>query len=160
MADRGQDVKCYSRACRRAAGPIGVSGFTLIELMIVVGIVAVLVAIAYPMYGDAVRKGKRGQAKADMVELAQRAERFRTVNDNSYVGFWASITSDPYLSSPKPGEGGEAYQIAPSNVTDTTFTLTATPQGGQTADTRCMSLSLNQAGQKGETGSGTVADCW
>ena len=159
MLTRGHDVKRYSRAGGRVIGPVGVRGFTLIELMIVVGIVAILVAIAYPMYGDAVRKGKRGQAKADLVELAQRAERFRTVND-TYVGFWATITSDPFLSSPKPGQGSEAYRISPGNITATTFTLTAAPQGGQTADTRCMSLSLNQAGQKSETGSGTTADCW
>ena len=157
--NRGQDVKRHSRAGGRGAGSIGVRGFTLIELMIVVGIIAVLVAIAYPMYGDAVRKGKRGQAKADVVELMQRAERFRTVN-GTYDGFWASVTSDTYLVSPKAGEGTEAYRIEPSAVTATTLTLTATPQGAQTADTRCMSLSLTAAGSKGETGTGTVADCW
>src|SRR5690606_34477191 len=57
-------------------GPSRSRGFTLIELMTVVAIVAVLAAIAYPSYSDAVRKGKRGQAKSAMVELAQRAERY------------------------------------------------------------------------------------
>ena len=156
---KGQNVKRYSRAGGSVGGVAGVKGFTLIELMIVVGIVAILVAIAYPMYGDAVRKGKRGQAKADLVELMQRAERFRTVN-GTYAAFWATVTTDPYVSSPKPGEGSEAYQIAPSDATETTITLTATPQAGQTADTRCMSLTLTAAGSKGVTGTGTVADCW
>ncbi len=157
--NRGQDVKRHSRAGRRGAGSSGVRGFTLIELMIVVGIVAVLVAIAYPMYGDAVRKGKRGQAKADMVELAQRAERFRTVR-GTYEGFWATVdTAD--RESPRAGEGSKAYDITEVE-TGTTFTLTATPSGGQTADTRCMTLTLNQSGQKGVTGgaTGTIADCW
>ena len=67
-----------------------VRGFTLIELMITVAIIAIIVAIAVPSYQDSVRKSRRGQVKADITELAQRAERFHSVN-NSYVGFWASI---------------------------------------------------------------------
>lgn len=130
-------------------------GFTLIELMVVVAVVAILVAIAVPSYSDAVRKSKRGQAKADLVELAQRAERFRTIN-GKYDGFWDNVsTSD--RNSPRTGD--VAYQVTEVE-TDTTFTLTATPQGGQANDTRCMTLTLDQAGVKTESGTGTVADCW
>lgn len=124
--------------------------------MVVVGIVAILVAIAVPSYSFAVRKAKRGQAKADLVELAGRAERFRTIN-NMYSGFWATVSTKDRNS---PREGSVAYQITEAE-TATTFTLTATPQGGQTADTRCMTLTLNQAGQKGiVSGTGTAAECW
>ena len=144
-------------------GPHGViarhSGFTLIELMVVVAIVAILVGIAVPMYSDAVRKGKRGQAKADIVELAQRAERYRTVN-GTFDGFWNSVGSDDRVS-PHPNEGPAAYAITYEG-TDTTYLLTATPQAAQTNDVRCMTLTLNHAGQKGVTGgaTGTPADCW
>lgn len=129
--------------------------------MIVVAVVAVLVAIAYPSYADAVRKGKRGQAKGALVELAQRAERWRTVQ-GSFDGFEASLSEDD-LVSPKPGEGPAAYAIefAPNDA-NTAFVLSAVPQGGQAEDTRCMTLTLTQAGAKGVTGgaTGTVADCW
>lgn len=135
--------------------PDAVRGFTLIELMVVVAVVAILVAIAVPSYSDAVRKSKRGQAKADLVELAQRAERFRTIN-GKYDGFWATVgTSD--RNSPRTGD--VAYQVTEVE-TDTTFTLTAAPQGGQVDDARCMTLTLDQAGIKTESGTGTVADCW
>ncbi|MDW7601742.1 prepilin-type N-terminal cleavage/methylation domain-containing protein, partial [Stenotrophomonas maltophilia] len=61
-----------------AAGRLA-RGFTLIELMIVVAVVAILAAIAYPSYSEHVRKSRRAQAKADLVEYAQLAERFHTV---------------------------------------------------------------------------------
>lgn len=140
---------------RRATG----RGFTLIELMIAVAIVGILAAIAYPSYMDSVRKSKRGHAKAALVELAQRAERYRTVQ-GSYAGFWDTVPTD-HRSSPRVGEGATAYALQyAANETNTGFTLSAVPQGGQTADTRCMTLTLDQAGQKGESGTGTVADCW
>lgn len=131
-------------------------GFTLIELMVVVAIVAILAAIAYPAYNDSVRKSRRGQAKADLVELAQRAERFHTVN-NTYVGFWNTVATG-HRVSPRTG-GTAAYNLTEAEAANT-FTLTATPQGKQTADTLCGTLTLNQAGQKGENGSGDLADCW
>lgn len=131
-------------------------GFTLIELMIAVAIVAILVAIAYPAYDDSVRKARRGQAKADMAELAQLAERWHTVN-NTYVGFWASVPSSQKVS-PRTG-GTVAYNLGQVETANT-FTITATPTGGQTKDTRCGTLTLNQAGQKTRSGSGSLADCW
>lgn len=63
-------------------------GFTLIELMIAVAIVGILAGIAYPAYNDAIRKSRRAQAKADLAELSQRAERWYTAK-NSYAGFFA-----------------------------------------------------------------------
>lgn len=123
------------------------TGFTLIELMVVVAVIAILASIAYPSYTDSVRKSRRGQAKADMVELAQMLER-RHTEANSYVGFAA-----PFNQSPRSGEA--RYTIAIGNLAANTFTITATPQTGQDKD-KCGTMSLNQAGQK------TPADpvCW
>lgn len=139
------------------------SGFTLIELMIVVAVVAILAAIAIPSYQDSVRKARRGQAKADLVELAQRAERFHTVN-NTYAGFFTPLDASDKVS-PRDGNG-PYYTITRDGGADTaanTFVLSAAPvaASGQTKDIRCMTLTLNQAGSKQIVGgTGTAADCW
>lgn len=62
------------------------TGFTLIELMIVVGIIGILASIAYPSYMDSVRKGKRAEGRAALTELLQQEERFMT-QTNSYCAF-------------------------------------------------------------------------
>lgn len=124
-------------------------GFTLIELMIVVAVVAILAAIAYPSYQDQVRKSRRGQAKAELVEYAQLAERFHTVQ-NTYAGFALPSTQSPR-------QGTAAYTIAIAGQTQAGFTITATPQGRQTAD-RCGTLRINQAGAKSHT-AGTLDEC-
>lgn len=127
------------------------SGFTLIELMIVVAVVAILASIAYPSYQDYVRKARRAQAKADLLEYAQLAERFHTVN-NTYANFTLPTTQSPR-------EGGTAYYtLALSNQAQATFLITATAKGPQTSD-KCGNLSINQAGVKTNS-AGTLASCW
>ena len=134
------------------------AGFTLIELMVVVAIVAILAAIAVPAYGDAVRKSRRGQAKADLVEIAQRLERFHTVN-NRYTGFWTSTFAGAPV--PSPDQGTPAYLITiGATEAANAYTLTATPQGDQVKDVRCGVLTVNHLGLKAENGTGTTADCW
>jgi type IV pilus assembly protein PilE len=131
-------------------------GFTLIELMIVIVVVAILASIAWPSYSDSVRKSRRGQAKADLLEVAQLAERFRTVN-GTYTGFAVPAV---LTQSPRTGNGIARYDVAVA-TTASTFSLTATPRagGGQDKDTKCLELSLTQAGVKGATGP-DGADCW
>ncbi|RDZ29248.1 type IV pilin protein [Lysobacter silvisoli] len=131
-------------------------GFTLIELMVAVAIVGILVGIAYPAYLDSVRKSRRGQAKADLLELAQRAERFHT-QGNSYVGFTASLSAADLRS---PRSGTPAYSLRVSGETANSFVLEAAPAGAQADDTACATLSLNQAGVKGATGSSGAGYCW
>ncbi|MFD0739466.1 type IV pilin protein [Lysobacter koreensis] len=123
-------------------------GFTLIELMIVVAVVAILASIALPAYNDSVRKSRRGQAKADLVEYAQLAERWFTVN-NTYATFVL-----PTNQSPR--EAGSAARYTLNLVSAaTTFTITAVPQGGQAADS-CGTLTMNQAGAK----TPATQECW
>lgn len=150
-------VSSTRRSVRSPGSP---PGFTLIELMIVVAVVAILVAIALPSYNDSIRKGRRGQAKSDLVELAQRAERFRTVNSafSGGAGFWATVPAADQVS---PRGGGIAYYGITEVEAAGTFTLTATPQNGQEADTRCMTLTLDQAGVKAASADpGNANRCW
>ena len=76
-------------------------GFTLIELMIVVAVVGVLAAIAYPAYTDSVLKGRRAQARAALTELLQQQERYMTQN-NCYLGFSNNSSGAASASAPSP----------------------------------------------------------
>ncbi|MGO4260102.1 type IV pilin protein [Lysobacter sp. TAB13] len=127
-----------TRSIRRA--PSLERGFTLMELMVVVAIVGILAGIAIPTYQDSVRKSRRGQAKADLVEAAQAMERYYTVN-GSYAG--ASL-----LFNRSPQTGDIQYAIAFDKApTAQKFGIKATPQGPQTKD-RCGELSIDSTGVK------------
>jgi type IV pilus assembly protein PilE len=119
-------------------------GFSLIELMVVVAIIAILTIIAYPSYLKSVREGRRGQAKTDLVTLANNMERCFT-QQNSYAGppACALAYNTTKISNVV------YYNIALSNVTPTTFTITATPAAGtDQAKDVCGALSVDQAGTR------------
>ena len=75
-----------------------VRGFSLIELMIVVAIVAILASVAYPSYRDSVLKGRRGEARAALAELMQQQERYMTQH-NKYLTFSAGATGTPFKTT-------------------------------------------------------------
>ncbi|TVR66963.1 MAG: prepilin-type N-terminal cleavage/methylation domain-containing protein [Candidatus Competibacteraceae bacterium] len=142
-------------------------GFTLIELMIVVAIVAILAAIAYPSYQEQVRKSRRADAQAVLLEAAQWMERRFT--ENLVAGYDGVALPAGLTQSPKGGSTAY-YVITVGNLAQNTFTLTATPQaaGGQN-NHKCGGLTgatfnVNQRGQKGVDGAfdtpAIIQDCW
>ena len=108
-----------------------VSGFTLIELMIVVAIIAILAAIAYPSYQNHVRKTKRVEMQSTMLDLAAKVQRYKIAN---FRVKGATLT-DLGIASSYPTQGQALYDVTLTPLTSgalnaESWTLTATPKTG------------------------------
>lgn len=140
----------------RFVGRRAAAGFTLVEVIIVVLIISVLAAIAYPAYQDSVVKARRNAAKACVMEATQFMERFFTTNALTYVGapaVWTGCAAGTDVTN--------HYTVTPVAAGPRAFTVTATPRGLQLAkDTECGTLSINNIGVKTRSGSESVDYCW
>jgi type IV pilus assembly protein PilE len=149
---------------RRTSGRCATSGFTLIELMIVVAIVAIIAAIAYPSYIDQITKTKRASATACLSEYANYMERYHTTNLRYDQDSGGTANALPALDCASADQTGTDYTYSFTNAqpTPSTYVIQAVPQGSQNSrDTRCKTLTLDQAGQRGIVGgTATAGDCW
>lgn len=141
------------------------AGFSLIEIMIVVAIVAILGAVAFPSYQEHVRKSRRADCTTVMMSLANAMERRYSL---STPASYLAVAPTPQIPAgmttcpPNPGAAGAYYNITMPVATATTFTIRATRAGAQ-ADDKCGELTLTHAGVKGVVGQKagvTVQQCW
>lgn len=120
-------------------------GFTLVEIMIVVVIVGILAAIAYPSYTQYVIKSNRVDAQTEMVRVSSVLQRYKILNSTYLKENQALTLSDLDVSEAYPNAAKELYTLSLSDVTAGTWTLTANPQGMQAGN---GSMILNSLGQK------------
>ena len=118
-------------------------GFTLIELMIVVLIVSILAAFAYPSYREQLRKSRRADAQAVLMQASQYLERVFT-ESGCYWQADKLCNGETFGFTRSPLEGTQFYEIKLTADEDT-FTLTAKPTGSETG---AGDLTLDQIGQR------------
>ena len=132
-------------------------GFTLIEVLMVVAIIGIMAAIAYPSYQDSIRKGRRAEAKGALAETAARLVHY--YGDNKTYPAGGDMTDIGYADAAFTTVEG-FYQVGFSAVAATSFTLRAVPQDDQTNDTACATFTLTDQGVRGITGTSGVDLCW
>jgi len=130
-------------------------GFTLIEVMIVVAVIAILMAIAVPSYQSYVMRAQRANAKAALLQAAQWMERTATAQGKYETTLAAGLSAVE----------GDRYTVVLSNATATTYKLTATRKNpGANANDKCGDFTLTEAGVRGLTGTPaptlSVTECW
>ena len=132
------------------------AGFTLIELMVVAGIVAILAAIAYPSYRQFVLKSNRSDATRGLQADAQILQR-------CYSEYFAYNSPNCALQNNTNANSSNAFYNINVVTAAQTYTLTATPLGAQLADTSCATfqlLSTSQQLAKDSANNNTTQTCW
>jgi type IV pilus assembly protein PilE len=143
-------------------------GFTLVEVMVVASIMAILAAIAYPSYQESIRKTKRSEAQAALMQLMQQQERYYSRN-NSYIAFSSASEGEnektfKWFSGDSAAKS--AYEIKGAACANESIAncivLTAKPGTNNVdknfRDPQCGELTLNSVGEK--TASTGATDCW
>ncbi len=123
-------------------------GFTLIEVMVTVAIVAIIASIAYPSYLDQVRKSRRAEAQSTLMNIAGKQQQM-ILDTRSY----ASTIAELNVAVPSSVSKNYTVSLNVGTATVPTFTVLATPLGSQASDS-CGPLSVSQAGIK------SPSNCW
>ena len=148
-------------------------GFTLIEVMIVVVIVAILAAVAVPSYQDSIRKTRRADAKEALTRIAALQERFFFTNNRYGTLFDLGLVPTAGVEQVDSVDGHYTIILAGALTCGTApnqfpcYTLQANPvaAGSQADDQMCGSFSNTQTGRRAATKKGdatydTTEECW
>lgn len=128
-------------------------GFTLIELMIVVAIIGILAAIAYPSYAEHMRKSRRAEAQSVLMDIGTRQQQL--LLDTRAFKDTTDACATPVLNVTPSASvcGSYTIKVEVTASAPPTFTATATPKNAQIRDT-CGTLTLTHTGAK------SPANCW
>ena len=139
---------------------IASSGFTLLELMITVAIVAILATVASVAYTNQVQKSRRTDARSALLDLAGREEKLFSIT-NAYSATPSDLGYGA-VGTPFPITVGSGYYQVSATVANppVSYLITATAIGNQVGDTTCATLSVDQTGAQTSTGTGTASTCW
>lgn len=134
-------------------------GVTLIEMVVVVGIISIVAAFAYPAYQKRAQKAKRTDAKVALINIAAQQERF-FLRNNRYTTSLSDLGID--------GTENGFYSLSITSGSNSEFVAEATPagsafSGGQWLDKDCLKFEIDQLGRKSATGDGQADNsqqCW
>ena len=131
-------------------------GFTLIELMIVIGVIGILMAVGYPNYTEYVKKTRRSEVAALLTQEAQRLERFYS-KTGQYSDFVGPPPRDHQVSQ------GNAFYTLAAQGAEQTFVLTATASTALMQGDKCGAFVLENTGRRDNaqmSGDASVLGCW
>lgn len=132
------------------------AGFSLLELMIVVAIIGLLAGVAYPAYQQQIIKTRRAEATATLMATAQDLERCFTR--------YAAYNDAACGTATRAGGAGigseEGHYLVTGAIDAVGYTLTATPQGAQANDSKCLNFTLTETGTRGVSGTEAADKCW
>jgi type IV pilus assembly protein PilE len=135
------------------------AGWTLLELVVALAILALLAAIAYPSYKWSVTKGRRADASTALLDLANRMEQYYAANNTfATATIAAGVTATDVLTSNASQQG--YYTLWIYQQATNTYTIEARPTGAQAGDTLCNYFRLTSAGVKTVTGTLPSSRCW
>ena len=133
-------------------------GFTLIEVMIVVAILAIIVAFGYPAYRDQIIKSRRAEGLGALLELADHMERHYS-DTGTYK---QSDDSDTTVTDVFPSFSSDYYTLTIDDQDNISFTVSAAPKAGSSQlKDKCGTFTLTSQGVKSVSG-GSLSkdDCW